>query len=56
MDTQRAKFVAEIHQYEEAIQKTDSVYLKLDYKKKIRKMKRELKEYDRYHNGCSSCT
>ena len=53
-DIQREKFVAEIKRYEEAINNTKSEYLKRDYQKKLKKMKLELKEYDRYHNGCRS--
>ena len=53
-DMQREKFIAEIKHYEDAIKKTTSKYLIKDYRKKVIKMKLELKEYDRYHNGCRS--
>ena len=51
-DLQREKFITEINRYEDAIKKTTSKYLIKDYRKKILKMKSELKEYDRHHNGC----
>ena len=51
-DIQREKFVAEIKRYEEVLKNTTSEHLKKDYQKKLKKMKLELKEYDRYHNGC----
>ena len=52
-DPQREKFVAEIRKYETAIKNTASPFLKKDYRKKIRQMRFELAEYDRYHkNGC----
>lgn len=48
MDKQREKFIAEIKRLEDAVQKTKSKYLKADYGKRIRRMKRELREYDAY--------
>lgn len=51
----RDKFILEIKYYEDAINKTDSKYLKRDYQKKISKMRAELREYDRYH-GCRECS
>lgn len=52
IDKQREKFVAEIHKYEDAIKSTDSVYLKRDYLKKLKRMRKELKEYDNFKYGC----
>lgn len=51
-DSQRDKFVTEIHKYEIAIKSTKSVYLKRDYLKKLKRMRKELAEYDRYKYGC----
>lgn len=36
---------------EEAMNKTSSKYLRTDYSKAIRRMKRELKEYDQFQTG-----
>lgn len=51
IDKQREKFVAEIHKYEDAIKCTNSVYLKRDYLKKLKRMHKELKEYDNFKYG-----
>ena len=50
MDKMRAKHVAEMERLQDAIQMTDSEYLKRDYTKALKRMKRELAEYDRYRN------
>lgn len=50
-DIQRAEFVSEINRYRQAISQTNSKYLKRDYLKKIKKMEKDLAEYDRYHKG-----
>lgn len=42
------RHIEEIKSYQEAIDRTDSVYLKNDYYKKINKMFNELKEYCLY--------
>lgn len=47
--TQRDKFVAEIKRMEQAMSQTDSMYLRKDYGRGIKRMKRELAEYDRFH-------
>ena len=47
--TQREKFVAEIKRMEQAMSQTDSMYLRKDYDRGIKRMKRELAEYDRFH-------
>lgn len=48
MDAQRSKYVAEIVRMSNAVMKTKSPTLKRDYVKAIRRMERELAEYDRY--------
>lgn len=54
MDKQREKFIAEIKRLEDAVQKTKSKYLKADYGKRIRRMKKELREYDAYKKAVST--
>lgn len=54
MDKMRAKHIAEMDRLRDAIQRTDSEYLKRDYVKAIKRMKRELAEYDRYRNQGTS--
>jgi hypothetical protein len=51
MDSQRAKYVAEIDRIKTAIRCTKSKYLKRDYQKALKRMHIELAKYDRYHNG-----
>lgn len=51
MDKQREKFVSEINRMEEAINKSKSEKLKRDYSKALKKMKRELKDYDNFKKG-----
>ena len=51
MDKMREKHIAEIERLKTAIEKTDSKYLKRDYKKALKRMSAELKEYDRYKRG-----
>jgi len=51
-DIQRDKFISEINKYQNAIKSTNSVYLKRDYLKKVKRMRKELEEYDRYKYGC----
>lgn len=50
MDKQREKFVAELNRLKEAVNITKSAYLKKDYQKAIKRMTKELKEYDRYRS------
>ena len=47
----REKHVAEMERLKTAMEKTDSEYLKRDYSKALKRMERELKEYDRYKRG-----
>lgn len=51
MDKMRQKHVDEISRLKDAIARTDSEYLKNDYGKALRRMEKELKEYDRYKGG-----
>ena len=51
MDKMREKHVAEMERLKTAIKKTDSEYLKRDYKKALKRMSAELKEYNRYKGG-----
>ena len=51
MDKMRNKHVAEMERLKEAIAKTESEYLKKDYTKALRRMEKELVEYDRYRGG-----
>ena len=48
MDKMREKHIAEMERLKNAIDKTKSEYLKRDYKKALKRMSAELKEYDRY--------
>lgn len=48
MDKQRQKFIEEINRLKQAVKETESIYLKKDYKKAIREMEQELKEYDAF--------
>ena len=51
MDKMREKHVAEMERLKTAMEKTDSEYLKRDYGKALKRMQRELKDYDRYKGG-----
>lgn len=51
MDRMREKHIAEMQRLKTAIDKTDSEYLRRDYKKALKRMSAELKEYDRYKGG-----
>ena len=50
-DKRRQEFVDEMNRLEQAICNTHSEYLKRDYSKTLKKMKRELAEYDRFMNS-----
>ena len=45
-DIQREQFVAKINWYKSAIANTKSKYLRRDYQKAIKRMQKELREYD----------
>ena len=51
MDVMRERHVAEIRRLQEARDKSKSKYLRKDYEKAIRRMKKELAEYDAYRGG-----
>lgn len=48
-NTQRDNFIADIDRIKGAIKNTNSVYLKRDYQKALKRKYRELKQYDRFH-------
>lgn len=48
MDKQRELFIQEINRLESAIGTTRSPYLKRDYSKAIKTMRKELRDYDRF--------
>lgn len=48
MDRQREMFVQEINRLESAIGTTRSPYLKRDYSRAIKAMRKELRDYDRF--------
>ena len=54
MDAQRKKYVAEMTRMANAVMRTKSPKLKNDYLKAIRRMERELAEYDRYKKGAGA--
>lgn len=50
-DKIRDEYVAEIQRLEGAIRETRSDCLKRDYGKAVRRMRKELRDYDRYRSG-----
>jgi hypothetical protein len=50
-DDKREQFVEKINWYKSAIANTKSEYLKRDYQKAIKRMQKELREYDRLHKA-----
>lgn len=48
MDKQREKHIKEMQRLKEALIKTKSEYLKRDYTKALKRMEKDLKEYDKY--------
>lgn len=48
MDKMREQFVSDMQRMEQALQNTTSPYLKRDYTKALKRMKRELEEYDNF--------
>jgi hypothetical protein len=54
MDRMRDSFVAEIDRLQVAISKTKSQHLRRDYSKAVRRMKAELRDYDRFKGGESN--
>lgn len=51
MDKMREQFVAEIARLEVAIVKTKSEKLRTDYRKAVRRLRKELVQYDRSRTG-----
>lgn len=49
MDAQREKHLAEMDRLRDAIARTDSEYLRRDYLKALKRMERDLRDYDRFH-------
>ena len=47
----KEKHIAEIERLKKKKKKTDSEYLKRDYGKDLKRMQRELRDYDRYKGG-----
>ena len=50
-DFQRELYIDRINLYKSAIANTKSPYLKRDYQKAIKRMQKELREYDRLHKA-----
>lgn len=48
MDIMRERHINEMNRLKEAIEKSNSDYLKRDYTKAYKKMQKELEEYDSY--------
>ena len=51
MDKMREKHIAEMERLKNLIANTKSEYLKRDYEKALKRMQKELKEYDKYKGG-----
>ena len=51
MDKARERHIAEMNRLEDAISRTKSYKLKRDYTKTLNRMRKELIQYDRYHNA-----
>lgn len=51
MDKMRQKHIDEMECLKDAISKSESEYLKRDYTKALKRMEKELKEYDRFKGG-----
>ena len=48
-DSKREEFVAEMNRLRDALDRTRSPMLRRDYTKALRKMERDLADYDRFH-------
>ena len=48
--SKRDDHIREMRRLQAAIENTDSDYLKKDYRKAISRMRREISEYDKFHN------
>ena len=51
MDKAEEKHVKEMERLKQALQKTDSIFLRRDYEKALKRMQNELKEYRRFRYG-----
>lgn len=51
MDKMREKHVAEMDRLKDAMARTKSNHLRCDYGRALKRMKKELEEYDRYKGG-----
>lgn len=49
MDKMRDLFVSEMDRLRDAIARTDSESLRRDYEKALKRMRRDLRDYDRFH-------
>lgn len=47
----RENHIAEMERLKKAMKETRSDYLRIDYGKKLKKMKKELEIYDKYRRG-----
>ena len=54
MDKQRERYVAEMDRIRLSIARTGSKYLRADYEKRLRRMQRELREYDSFRAGITA--
>ena len=50
-DLKRQEIIDRISQMQRVVDKTDSVYLRRDYLKGIKRLKRELRFYDQNHSA-----
>lgn len=51
MDKAEEKHLKEMERLKQALHKTDSIYLRRDYEKALKRMQNELKEYRRFRYG-----
>lgn len=51
MDKAEEKHVKEMERLKQALQKTDSIFLRRDYEKALKRMKDELNEYRKFRYG-----
>ena len=50
MDKTREQYAAEIRRLEDATRRTSSERLRADYGKAVRRMRKELRDYDKFRN------
>jgi hypothetical protein len=51
MDKMREKYVAEMDRLKDAMERTTSNHLRCDYGRALKRMRKELEEYDKYKGG-----